>query len=82
MMKTKGGGVLALAGLLFVGFLINLVVGKIAIMNGATQAPGLGDVGEFLLLFVAVLLFIVGCLQRETARDRAQQADKTNPEEE
>lgn len=63
----KSSAALIVAGLLFAGFLANLIVGKLAIMQGATQLPGLGDVGEFLLLLLAVLFFIVGCLQREAA---------------
>ena len=55
-------------------FLANIVIGKIAIVQGATEAPGLGDVGEFLVLFVAVILFIGACL----ARERAAAAD-SNP---
>jgi len=81
MIKTKGGAALAIAGVLFVGFLVNLVVGKLAIMDGATQAPGLGDVGEFILLFVTVLLFIVGCLEREAVKDRAEQSNSNETEE-
>lgn len=59
------------AGILFALFCINLVIGKIAVLGGATQLPGLGDVGEFLVLFVAVVLFMAGCLSRE----RAAQSD-------
>ena len=69
--KPRAGRLaLGLSALLFVGFLVNLVVGKLAIMGGATQSPGLSDLGEFLLLFAAVLAFIVACLGRETATGR------------
>ena len=53
---------------LFLVFVANIVVGKIAVLGGATVVPGLGDVGEFLVLFAAVVLFIVACLNREGAR--------------
>ena len=53
-------------------FVVNLIVGKIAFMDGATSAPGLSDVGEFLLLFLAVLLFTVACLAREARHGRAE----------
>ena len=51
----------------------NIIIGKISVMQGATEAVGIGDVGEFLVLFVAVVLFIAACL----ARERATTADKS-----
>ena len=57
------------AGVLFAVFAANVVIGKIAVLGGATSAPGLGDVGEFLVLFAAVVLFIVACLARERAQN-------------
>ncbi len=60
------------AAVLFAVFAVNVVVGKIAIVGGATSAPGLGDVGEFLVLFGAVVLFIAACL----ARERGQKSEK------
>ncbi len=63
----KSRAALLAAGLLFLAFLANVIVGKLAIMEGATVLPGLSDVGEFVLLLLAVLLFIVGCLKREAA---------------
>ena len=58
------------AALLFVLFIANVIIGKFAILSGATVVPGLGDVGEFLVLFVSVVLFIGVCLRREMAADR------------
>ena len=58
------------AGILFAVFAINIVVGKVAVLGGATTVPGLGDVGEFLVLFAAVVLFIAACLARERSQDR------------
>ena len=58
------------AGLLFAVFIANIVIGKIAVVGGATTVPGLGDVGEFLVLFAAVVLFIAACLARERAEDQ------------
>jgi hypothetical protein len=55
------------------GFVANIIIGKISVMQGATQAMGIGDVGEFLILFVAVVLFIAACL----ARERAATAEKS-----
>ncbi len=58
------------AGVLFAVFAANIVIGKIAVLGGATTVPGLGDVGEFLVLFASVALFIAACLARERAQDR------------
>lgn len=63
------------AGFLFAIFVVNIVVGKIAVLSGATTVPGLGDVGEFLVLFAAMVLFIAACLARERAQDQ-QNKDK------
>ncbi len=66
----SGRRVLLAAAILFLVFVANIVIGKIAIVGGATTAPGLGDVGEFLVLFAAVVLFIAACLARERAQNR------------
>ena len=58
------------AGILFAVFAVNIVVGKVAVLGGATTVPGLGDVGEFLVLFAAVVLFIAACLVRERNQNR------------
>ena len=74
--ERKGGGkrtrgLLLAAGALSLVFTANIVIGKIAVLNGATVTPGLGDVGEFLVLFAAVVLFIAACLERERAQDQS-----------
>ncbi len=68
-MSRTGRGTLLAAAILFLVFVANIVIGKIAVLGGATVVPGLGDVGEFLVLFAAVVLFIVACLTRERAED-------------
>lgn len=75
--RGAGRGTLLAAGVLFLVFVANIVIGKIAVLRGATVVPGLGDVGEFLVLFAAVVLFIVACLSRERAAD----ARKSNASE-
>ena len=68
------------AAILFLVFVANIVIGKIAVLGGATVVPGLGDVGEFLVLFAAVVLFIVACLSRERAADaRKSNASEQSP---
>jgi len=51
----------------FLVYAANIVLGKIAMSQGASTLPGVGDVGEFLILFVSVVLFIAACLARERA---------------
>ncbi len=68
-LRGTARGTLLAAAILFLVFVANIVVGKIAVLGGATVVPGLGDVGEFLVLFAAVILFIVACLNRERAED-------------
>lgn len=46
----------------FLVLVVNIVVGKIAVLNGATETVGLGDVGEFIALFIAMVLFIAACI--------------------
>ena len=72
-----GRGLLLASLAVFLIFAANIVIGKIATMQGATTAPGLGDVGEFLTLFVAVVLFIAACLKRERA-EKAAANQETN----
>ncbi len=69
-MKSKSGtGWLWAAGVLFIVFVANILLGKAA-LSPDFQAPfSLSDVGEFLLLFGTVICFIVGVLRRETERD-------------
>lgn len=65
-MQTKPGtGWLICASLLFALFVTNILLGKAA-LSPDFQAPfSLGDVGEFLVLFLAVICFIACVLQRE-----------------
>jgi len=80
MGRTLDRLALGAAALFFALFAINVIVGKVAVLAGATQAPGVGDVGEFLLLFAAVVSFIAVCLLREARATRP--AKQTNVREE
>ena len=72
----KPGRFLLLASLgFFLIFAVSVVIGKITVTQGATQASGLGDVGEFLVLFVSVVLFIAACLAHERAAKARSSAD-------
>ena len=64
--RARPGRTLLLAStVVFLLLVANIIVGKISILSGATSAPGVGDVGEFVTLFIAVVLFIAACLARE-----------------
>lgn len=63
--KKPGNWVLMASGLFAVVFIANVIVGKISISQGATQVAGLGDLGEFFVLMIAVILFVIACLARE-----------------
>lgn len=76
ILKSKA---LLVSALLFAIFIVNVIYGKLAVLGGATTTPGLGDVGEFLVLFAAVVLFIAACLRREADAEGENQI-KTNEE--
>lgn len=60
-----GSVALALSLLTFVAFLANVVIG-----GPLRMKPWLGDIGEMLTLFAAVVLFVAGALAREAAATR------------
>ncbi|MFT5117379.1 MAG: hypothetical protein ACI9NY_000908 [Kiritimatiellia bacterium] len=51
--------------LFFVLLFLNVIVGKLVVFYNLDSSFFLGDVGEFLLLLVAVVFFVVGVLKRE-----------------
>jgi hypothetical protein len=55
---------LAASVIVFVIYFTNVALGAFA------RAAFLGDVGEMLVLFVAVILFVVAILQKEADRKR------------
>jgi hypothetical protein len=54
------------AGLLFGLFVADVLLGKAALTYGFVPMLKLGDVGEFLVLLAAIVLFIVEVLRRES----------------
>ena len=63
----KGGkGALITFFLLFTLYFINILVGKAKVTYGL-DLPHLGNVAEFLLLFVACVSLIVAALKREAS---------------
>lgn len=65
-MTNKLGNIWLIAsGLLFGLYCLNVAVGKLAVGSGEAPFFSLGDVGEFMVLFAAVLCFVVTMLERE-----------------
>ena len=69
MNQNVGNRWLIGSGLLFGLYCLDVAVGKMAIGSGEPALFSLGDVGEFLVLFAAVLCFVVTMLEREAYRD-------------
>ena len=47
------------------GFVVDIVLGKLAVLSGGAVHPLLGEVPHFLLLAVASALLTAECLRRE-----------------
>lgn len=67
MDRSQGRAALIASAVLFALYFVNVVVGKVSLLMGATQPLHAGDVTEFLVLLAAVICFIVAALQRENA---------------
>jgi len=65
-----GKRALLIAGGLLPVFAAHVVIGKVAIVGGATTVPGPGDIGEFPVLFAAVVFLIAACLHRERTENQ------------
>lgn len=58
------------AGVVFVLFVADILIAKIQVLSGNVMPFHLGDLGQFLVLLVAVALFVIGSLAREEAEKR------------
>lgn len=65
MSNKVGNRWLIASGLLFGLYCLNIALGKMASGSGDAPFFSLGDVGEFLVLFAAVLCLVVTMLERE-----------------
>ena len=65
MSKALGHWWLVGSGLLFGLYCLNVVVGKIALLSDKKPFISMGDVGEFMVLFAAVICLVVTMLERE-----------------
>ncbi len=73
--RTRGTAYLIASAAVFTLFVIDILVAKVQVMAGHMLPVHLGDVGQFLVLLVAVTLFVIGTLVREKAEARASGRD-------
>ena len=66
MSKKVGHWWLISSGLLFGLYCVNVAMGKIALMLNQKPLFSFGDVGEFVVLFAAVVCFVITVLERES----------------
>ncbi len=70
--KGNGNGWLIVSGLLFGVYCLNVALGKFALLSDQAPIFSLGDVGEFLMLFAAVIGLVITMLQRESHVEKNQ----------
>jgi len=66
MMKRSDIWYLVTSGTLFGLFLLDILLGKVALINDTKPIVAAGDVGEFLLLLGAVIFFVIEVLRLES----------------
>jgi hypothetical protein len=73
---------LVAAGALFGLFVLDVILGKVALYYESEPLMKLGDVGEFLALLAAVVLFVVEVLRRESQEAELKTKSANSAEEE
>lgn len=66
MSEKIGHWWLVSSGVLFGFYCLNVALGKIALVSDKKPFFSLGDVGEFFVLFAAVICLVVTMLERES----------------
>ena len=70
------------AGILFGLFLLNIFLGKAALLLDMEPILTVGDVGEFLILLAAVICFIIEVLRLESQKADLKTKSANTAEEE
>jgi hypothetical protein len=70
------------ASVLFALFLLNILLGKAALLFEMEPILSIGDVGEFLILLAAVIFFVMEVLRREYQESALITKSGNNGEEE
>jgi len=65
MSQRIGRWWLVSSGLLFGFYCLNVAMGKIALVTDQEPLFSIGDKGEFIVLFAAVICFVITMLERE-----------------
>ncbi len=55
------------AGVVFALFVADILIAKVQVISGNVMPLHLGDMGQFLVLLVAVAFFVIGSIAREEA---------------
>ncbi len=82
MKKRSDTWYLASAGILFGLFLLNIFLGKAALVFDMEPILTIGDVGEFLILLAAVIFFVIVVLRLESQESNGKTKSANNAEEE
>ena len=82
MSKRADFWYLVAAGALFGLFVLDVLLGKAALLYGYEPILKLGDVGEFLVLLAAVVLFMIEVLRREAEETELKTKSAIAAEEE
>ncbi len=60
----------------FAAFVLDVLIGKVSILSGSELPVHAGDTIEFLVLFGAVIFFVIATLRQEVRRKSAQAAEQ------
>lgn len=66
----KPAAALIAASIVFTVLVGDILIAKAQVMMGASNPLHLGDTVQFILLLLAVVLFVVGTLQKEALAER------------
>jgi hypothetical protein len=69
MSKRTGNWWLIVSGLLFGFYCLNVAIGKLALLFDKEPLITIGDVGEFAILFSAVICLVITMLIKESHRE-------------
>ncbi|MDH3673288.1 MAG: hypothetical protein OES46_19350 [Gammaproteobacteria bacterium] len=69
------------AGVLFGLFLLNIFLGKAALLFDMEPILTIGDVGEFVILLAAVICFVIVVLRLESQKSDVKTKSANNAEE-
>lgn len=63
---SKPTRALIAASIVFLAFVADILIAKVQVLMGANNPVHLGDTAQFILLLVAVVLFVIGTIHQES----------------